>query len=140
MKNLFLEFDENSIAIKMNDKRILYSTSVKEVLIPIEFNVSNVIVHLLDKSWIEIKSLYKIAEYAHKKQSNNDIDWRCTFYAVEKHFFDDATGDMLFPYEEGTSYYKHLLNRIRYNSISDSNGIVLKIAKIVEENLLKYGL
>lgn len=54
------------------------------------FNYSQQIDHLINKTWLEKETLYRLAQITVEYFPQNEIDWKETFKIVERHFYHNA--------------------------------------------------
>jgi hypothetical protein len=129
MRNLHLTVENEVVRIKDTDG-ILYTIRKSELPLTRGENNSEWIMQLLEKTWINTQILYQLAKLTQKEFPDNDIDWRATFFVVEKSEHIEAL------VKEGDSFRDRIKLGQRENNAETNRLIYEK----VDENLKAYGL
>jgi len=103
-----------------------------------EENLSKMILHLREKSWINTDTLYELAKVIALKFLNIFIDWNKTFFYVEKVNYLKFLDEVLQIKEESKelSTYEKLV----YKNGENNAVIEQYIEKIVKNKLCEFGL
>jgi len=103
--------------------------------------------HLLEKKWADKESLYKIASIISKHTKKSNIDWRKTFYSVERIYFihevlDKETAKLAKDGQEDCSGSPtdrtFRMIEVGRETHTEENTILMK--KRVDKNLTKFGV
>ena len=62
-------------------------------------NVSEWIMQLMPKKWVDKETLYQLASIIKREYPTNSIDWHRTFFVVEKAAYLDSLAKVLIPKE-----------------------------------------
>jgi hypothetical protein len=138
-KDLLIDVSENLVRLIDRDNNdFVYEIRKQELPIIRNDGYSEWIMHLVSKTWIDIKTLYELAVTISILFPDNKIDWYKTFFVVEKKNYLEFAGDVLLP--EGTSTFDNVINKIKFGrdqSNIDTNEI---IDEIVKQKLNEYDL
>lgn len=129
MRNLHLTIENEVVRIKDTDG-ILYTIRKSELPLTRDEDNSEWVMQLLDKTWINTEILYQLAKLIQNEFPNNAIDWRATFFVVEKSEHIEAL------FKEGDSF----LDKIKLGQKENNEETNKLIDEKVNENLKKYGL
>lgn len=104
--------------------------------------VSDWIVQLLDKTWIEQNALYEVAQIIVREHPKNEIDWKSTFFIVEKKYYLDHVIQLkkqLNPSKD-KSIFSSVLEAIDAGREETNEFTTNEISKIVSTRLQEYGI
>jgi len=130
--------DKDFVLFVDPENDIIYNINNKELGDTRDGVLSDWILQLLTKTWININMLYELATIISNKFPTNSIDWHSTFYIVEKKFYLEQTGEILLPNSE--SGFQTLFNIIEYGRNENNDETNLAIEEIVNKRLANYNL
>lgn len=105
--------------------------------------LSEWIMQLLDKTWINSDLLYGLAVLIQKLQPANQINWRNTFTVVEKKFYLDKAHEALKMADEpntAQSSFEEVLSIVKLGQAEANPETDSRVKEIVEKSLLNFGL
>lgn len=101
------------------------------------------ITHLMGKTWIDERDLYRLAVLIQKEFPENNIDWSETFFPVEKRQYLNHvkfTKDLISENKKQEKASKSLFDSIKIGMEEQNDEVNKEISKIVENNLAQFGL
>ena len=101
-------------------------------------NLSSCILYLMHKSWMPTYTLYNLATIIAEKCPDNLIDWKNTFFVVEKIIYLDLLADSLLPKEKDS--IETVINKLKFyrdQSTPENHKIIEEIAN---QKLTNYHL
>lgn len=104
----------------------------------IEDNVSKIVFHLSEKSWVTLQLLYDLAKEIQKIHPTNEIDWKLTFFYVEKEAYVDTIVDVVFDGKQGVVH--KILRDLDFAAQETNFETHQIIFQIVEKRLEEFGL
>ncbi len=136
----------NNLEINISGNNLIISHSGHEYYsIRIDFldekssdNTSEWIMQLMDKTWVSNDLLYRIAQFVDKKHPDNSIDWKATFFIVEKAAFLNSMSGILT--EKKSTITEELIEQVQLG-IKETNDENHKIIEqIMNKRLMEYDL
>ncbi len=107
-------------------------------------NYSSWINQLEEKTWINIDTLYELAQVIKELVVNNDIDWKETFFTVEKGIYlehvKNVKKDTSNAFEQKTSYSDIVMRAIETGKEENNQNINKIVDEIVDKNLKRYDI
>jgi hypothetical protein len=138
-KDLYIEEDDDIILIKdSNDDRVFYRIRKAELLRTREDSYSDWIMQLLSKTWASTGLLYQLAKLIQHQYPDNKINWKKTFFVVEKSKYLDSLGDVLT--EKTGSVAKDTFAEIDFGRKENNDETNKLIDEIVDVRLKEFGL
>lgn len=139
MRDLYITITDGSVMIMDSDHdNILYRIRREELPLKMEDGTSEWIMQLMDKTWMDVGNLYRLAQYIKSEFPKNSIDWRKTFFIVEKGKYLDTLGEALIPKMESiTSNVFEMIELGRKEFNAETHKI---IDEIVTKRLNEFGL
>ena len=105
--------------------------------------LSEWIMQLLDKIWVNPTLLYELAVLTQRIRPENQINWRDTFAVVEKKNYLEKAGEILNmadePNEKGSAFGE-VLKLIKLGQEEQNDETNNRIGEIVSKKLMEYGL
>ena len=139
--NLDISIDNGTIIIydKDNDKK-LWSLPTAQLGETRQFEnstVSNWIHHLDEKKWITIEILYRLASIIHQHHPESEIDWKLTFFPIEKGHYLDTLYQLKKEFEgkPQNTTFKTVIDKMKLGKEENSEELNNKISSIVEDSL-----
>ena len=105
--------------------------------------LSEWVMQLLDKTWINSDLLYGLAVLIQKMQPANQINWRNTFTVVEKKLYLDKAREALKMADEpntAQSSFEEVLSMIKLGQAEANPETDLRVKEVVEKSLMDFGL
>jgi hypothetical protein len=138
-KELYIIIQDGTVFIKdNNDDRILYRIRQQELPLKMNDDTSEWIMQLMDKTWIDVGTLYRLAQTIKQEFPDNDIDWRKTFFIVEKSNYLDTLGDILT--EKHKSVTKNVYEMIDFGRKETNKETHQIIEEILDKRLTEFNL
>lgn len=130
-RQIVLQLITDTVCIlDINENLVLREQSINDFLITDKNGLCMEIVHLLDKNWINTEILYEIASYVHLKRPNSNINWKDTFFVVEKeNYLNSGIQDIKNPEALPKTFFKKYMSIIEFRR-DESND---ETDKIIEE-------
>ena len=120
------------------ENTICYEIRKQDLNDIIDKDLSAWIIQLMNKTWIDIDVLYQLAAIIVKEHPGNSINWKSTFFVVEKKNYLDIKAESLLPKEE--SIGANVINKLKFNRDESTPENHLIINGIVNEKLKAYNL
>lgn len=138
-RDLYLEEDGDMVLIRdSNDDRVVYRIRKAELPRTRDGSYSEWIMHLLLKTWVSVGILYKLAQLIQREFPDNKINWKETFFAVEKSKYLDSLGDVLI--EKTGSLTKDTFTEIHFGQKETNEETHKLVDEIVDTRLREFGL
>jgi len=139
MRDLYLTIENGDVIIRdLDEDEILYRIRKEELPLTRSGSDSEWIMQLLPKTWINIEILYKVAQHIQREFPDNKINWRDTFFVVEKSKYLDSLGDILT--EKSDSVAKDVKTKIDFGQKETNEETHKIIEEIVNRRLKEFGL
>lgn len=138
MREVHLTIENGVVLFHDSNHDILYRINRKELTQTRDSHYSEWIMQLLDKTWINSQILYELARHIQQQFPDNKIDWRKTFFVVEKSKYLDTLGDVMT--EKNDSITKSLMTKIAFGQKETNEETHKIIDEIVNRRLNEYGL
>ena len=139
MRNLHLTVENDVIVIKdSDDDGVLYRIIKQELPLTRDDSYSEWIMQLLPKTWINTEILYKLSQRIQREFPDNKINWRKTFFVVEKSKYLDSLGDVLT--QKSESITKSMMSKIDFGQQETNEDTHKIIEEIVNRRLKEFGL
>lgn len=128
MKNLYIITEHDFVTIKdADDDDFKYPIRKQELPLTRDGDKSEWIMHLLLKTWISTEILYKLAQVIQREFPGNKINWKETFFVVEKAKYLDTLGDVFA--EKSESITKNLMTKIDFGQKETSEELMRSLIK-----------
>jgi hypothetical protein len=139
MKKLHLLVENETVVIRDSESdQVLYRIIKQQLPSTRDGSYSEWIMQLFTKTWINTDILYKLAQLIKREFPDNIIDWRKTFFAVEKSKYLDSLGDVLTA--KSDSITKNLFTKIELGLQKTNEDTHEMVNEILEVRLKEFGL
>jgi hypothetical protein len=132
MSELYFKSKDGDILIlDSEDDSILYRIRREELMLKMTHDLSEWIMQLEEKTWMDSDALYRLAQFIKLEFPDNTIDWYNTFFVVEKGRFLEELFAVMYP--EKQSLVDRAFGQITFNREESTE----ENHKIVHEILIK---
>jgi hypothetical protein len=138
-RELYIIIENGTVFIKDNDDdEILYHISRQELPSTRYGDTSELIMQLMEKTWIDLGTLYRLAQTIKQEFPNNGIDWRKTFFMVEKANYLETLGEVMT--EQHESLANSLYEKIKFGQKETNDETHKIIDTILDKRLKEFNL
>lgn len=120
--------------INLSTDHTLYWIRKEELARKRDGNLSEWIMHLMAKRWIDKDMLYQLASEIKRQCPNNSIDWEATFFEVEKHYYMEKAFQSL---DEADNPVEKFYKRVHYGRQLSNETTDQRIQELVASQQLR---
>ena len=139
MDNLYFKSQNGDIVILSDeDEATMYFIRKEDLALKIDGQLSDWVMQLMQKTWMDIATLYRLAQFIKTEHPDNSINWYNTFFIVEKAAYLEQASEILLPKKK--SLTDAFFDKITFNREQSTEETHKMIDEIVRKRLQDFGL